>query len=482
MNDTLIEDHVVTSEMGRYIEEGLALAEKDAFKPYFEDELAIENELLKSQTAIMMETALQWAIHEGRWATEATRSAGVSGFVDQIFPVLRTAFPNLILHELVLVQPLKNRYGQIFYMDFVVGRNKGGTFTKGQKLFDHRQGYPAITDYTSESITNDVTGALAGANATFNGQTTEMPVKPNTFIMQPTHTAGTPVNIIDDGNGALVGTNVTGTLDYETGAFSITHGTSTFDIQTFTANYYTDYEINQELPTVDVQFLATGITVEEHALRYRYSMNASFDFKQEFGGKMLDGLLMSVMSQLLSAEITYLVLSDLWNMAGAAADTFSLTVPAGTTQFDHFRSIIYRINRIGNLMYLATQRAIRPTWIVCDANAAAVLQTIPAPTFQQSTIPNGTIGAHKIGTLGGINVYLDPLLQTLPNASAIGNLLIGYRGNDFLDAPYVWAPYQLLASTPETVLDDFMYRRAMMSRFGRKRLNPALVLRLDLVA
>ena len=98
-----------------------------------------------------------------------------------------------------------------------------------------------------------------------------------------------------------------------------------------------------------------------------------------------------------------------------------------------------------------------------------------------ANVPAGIVGTHKIGTLAGITVYLDPHIQTLAGASAQGNLLLGYRGTDFLDAPYVWAPYQLLVSTPETTLDDFMARKAMMSRFGRKRLNNNLILRIDLI-
>ena len=478
--DVALTEADLAFEQGQYIEEGIELTKQDRMKEYFEDELQIENETVAAQTAHMMNTMYKWVLHETETMNEATRSATVSGFVDQIFPVIRTVFPNLILHELVNVQALRQRFGQIFYMDFVVGRDKGGIYTKGQKLFDHRRGYPAITDYTSESIRSDVTGALGAPAAVFNGQTTEVPVKPNTFRMSVL-VGAVPFNVVDDGNGALSGTNITGTLDYERGAFTITHGVGNFDAQTFTADYHTDFEINQNLPTIDIQFLATSIAIEEHAIRYRYSMNAAYDFKQEFGGRQLSQMLLSTMSQLLSAEITYLVIQDLWAMAGAAATTFSMTVPAGVTRAQHYASIVYQIHQIGNLFYSATQRVTRPTWIICDANAASVLQTIPAPTFQPANVPAGIVGTHKIGTLAGITVYLDPHIQTLAGASAQGNLLLGYRGTDFLDAPYVWAPYQLLASTPETTLDDFMARKAMMSRFGRKRLNNNLILRIDLI-
>jgi len=471
----ITEEHV-ESLKGEFIEEGIRLSEKEYLKPYFEDKTAVEDEFMLAQTALQMEACRNWALNE-------TRSSDVSGYIDQIFPVLRVAYPNLVLHQLVTVQPISRKNGQIYYMDYIVGRNKGTGYTKGQKLFDHRRAYPAVTDYTSTQVPNDNVGTAPGGVAVLAGlQTTEVPVTPNTMVV--TFTIGAVAQVVyDTGNGALTNAagTITGTLDYERGTFGMTSAIGNFDAGPIVANYNTDYEVNQELPTIDIQLSATGINTEDRAIRYRYSEASAYDFSQEFGRKKLDAMFLKTMSNLFSAEITYQVLQDLWNMAGAAAVTFSLTVPAGVTRAQHYASIVYQINQIGNLLFLATQRVTSPTWIVCDANAAAVLQTIPAPTFVAANIPPQSVGTHKLGTLQGITVYRDAHIGTFVGASPRGNMLVGYRGNDWLDAAYVWAPYQLFITTPETTLDDFLKRRAAMSRYGRKELNNQLILRLALV-
>ena len=44
----------------------------------------------------------------------------------------------------------------------------------------------------------------------------------------------------------------------------------------------------------------------------------------------------------------------------------------------------------------------------------------------------------------------------------------------YVHAPYIFAPYVPLITTPVVVLDDFSARRGIVERYGQKLLNPSL--------
>jgi hypothetical protein len=85
-----------------------------------------------------------------------------------------------------------------------------------------------------------------------------------------------------------------------------------------------------------------------------------------------------------------------------------------------------------------------------------------APLFKRE----GTIqpGPHYLGTLGDFRVYKNPYYNSL-------KYLLGYKGNMFLEAGYVWAPYLPLYTTRTIVLDDMVGRFGMVQSYGRKFVN-----------
>ena len=55
-----------------------------------------------------------------------------------------------------------------------------------------------------------------------------------------------------------------------------------------------------------------------------------------------------------------------------------------------------------------------------------------------------------------------------------GNILMGFKGPDFWDAGYVWAPYQSLYMSPKDQRADLSTRQAFAMRYGKKRINTAM--------
>jgi hypothetical protein len=52
--------------------------------------------------------------------------------------------------------------------------------------------------------------------------------------------------------------------------------------------------------------------------------------------------------------------------------------------------------------------------------------------------------------------------------------LLGYKGNLFLDAGYVWAPYLPFATTQTIMMEDFVGRKGFAQSAGQRMLNSKL--------
>ena len=89
--------------------------------------------------------------------------------------------------------------------------NTAAGVTAGQQVFQN------VTDgtYASENTTVAV-GTGDGTKVTFNATLAPAPVRPSTLTV----TAGA-VSGADNGTGMIVGTGVSGTIDYATGALSV---------------------------------------------------------------------------------------------------------------------------------------------------------------------------------------------------------------------------------------------------------------------
>jgi hypothetical protein len=116
----------------------------------------------------------------------------------------------------------------------------------------------------------------------------------------------------------------------------------------------------------------------------------------------------------------------------------------------------------GNTIFGKTQRATG-TWIVCGLNVSSLIESLPG--FVPSPRPKGTRAVYKAGTLNGQwDIWKDP------NYSA-NEYLIGYQGEAMWEVGYIFAPYILAFTTATIMLDDFIGRKAIASRYGKKAVD-----------
>jgi hypothetical protein len=465
-----------------------AALKAQGFAQFFEGKHALEegkfeNWSKKSQSkaaisAIIMENTQDWL----RSMDETTRALNVGGFVDHLFPMIRAAFTNNPVMDLVSVQPMTRSLGRIFFLNYVIGQTKGSR-NKGDRVFDAVRGYQGGSTYTGEQIVGE-SGVATLASATYTGQMSYLPARRGTVTVS-IDTAGAALVATDNGNGTFTKVSGTATIssssvDYNTGIYTIVTGSALSAGLIVSNSYSYDSEISTNIPQVDFQSTSTAVQAQRRALRVRYSTDGAFDFKQEFG-EDADTTLTQGVADLIRAEVAREVVSDLWLCAGAPVTSFTIATPAGISRAEHFSDILYELTVADNAIYDATQRA-HGSWIICDVAAASIIRTIPAPVFQAAPIDNKTQGVQFIGRLNGqYDVWVDRFLSQEPGAVSTGNILMGHKGEEFWDAGYVYAPYQPLISTVAVTLDDFVTRKGLATRYAKKIVSPRQFVRISCV-
>lgn len=502
---------MILSNQGMYeaqLEAGLRLAatpeSEGGWAEYFcesaHGDLRIKDDLLRAQTALMLENAKRWMASQSRKSLdakgrividEATRSATVGGFADYIFPIIRAAFPTNPINDLVSVQPTTRRVATVVYWNWIVGKTKG-SYYQGQRLFDANTGWQdGGQNYTNEVVSGEPIPALGSAGVTNSGTLSYADgggVRPGTVrIAATTATAGAVV-FVDNGAGAFVqasGTAVTGgvsasSINYATGAWSITIGENFTTTATNTVSYRWDSEGSSNLPEIDVQITTSTAETERRALKIQYSQEAMQDIMAELGASLEPSLVQGAAEQI-NVEIARQIVSELWSATPATAPyTFNIYRPSGISQQEHFRDFVYTLNQASNGIWAATQKGYG-NWGVVDTGMANMVESLPSTVFERAPAPASVQGLHFIGTLAGqYRIYKDLHLDKLPGSSATGNMLVGYKGSQFFEAGYVWAPYQLLYSTQPVTLSDFLTQRGIASRYATKMVNPSMFTRIQL--
>jgi hypothetical protein len=118
-----------------------------------------------------------------------------------------------------------------------------------------------------------------------------------------------------------------------------------------------------------------------------------------------------------------------------------------------------------NNIFSKTLRAFA-NFIVTGNQGARVIRQLgdhfkPAGDLSSLT-PTGPI---VLGTLDGRTVVQDPFLAT-------GTYFLGYKGDDFLQSSFIYAPYIPLFSTATLITSDLIAQKGFLSSAGYKVTQP----------
>lgn len=385
---------------------------------------------------------------------EATNSSNIPSktyFMDMLTAVV----PNLIAPDIVSTQALESKAGMISYLRFTYGSDKGTT--KAGTMFNNSL-YTGRSDqyYTSREIVEEA--VTDSVNFEY------VPILPGTVTVSlPDGTQYT-----DDGQGNLInplnpGTSV-GTINYATGAFTCA---TAIDGTTAAYEYNNEQVPDLQVPEINMSLAQIPIFAKSRKLAAYWGFDAAYDLKQQYGAEILD-----VMSAQASGEIAHEIDTEictkLVNLASAGQElTWSKIPPHGVNVVDHYDSFWVRLTEGAKIIFNATQR-VQPNFIVMGSNVSAVVECMR--NFD-ATGSSDAVGPHFIGTLGGrYKCYVVPLLD--PDV-----FVMGYKGTNFLETGFVYAPYMPVLSTDVLMPADFRGQQGYATSYGTKMVNGKMYLR-----
>jgi hypothetical protein len=107
-------------------------------------------------------------------------------------------------------------------------------------------------------------------------------------------------------------------------------------------------------------------------------------------------------------------------------------------------------------------------FIVASPDVCTILESIPAFTVSaDKDAKSFAAGVTQVGSIANrYTVYKNPYMTE-------NVMLLGYKGNNFLETGAVYAPYVPLILTPLVYdPDNFTPRRGVMTRYAKKLVRP----------
>ena len=239
------------------------------------------------------------------------------------------------------------------------------------------------------------------------------------------------------------------------------------------------------IPEINVQMRSEAIVAKTRKLKAQWTPEFSQDLNA-FHSLDAEAELTSILSEYISLETDLEILDMLiqnvptnqveyWSAQVGTTVTATALTPNGAnsglyyTQMSWFQTLGIKLQKISNIIHQRTLRG-GANFIVISPTVATVLESIPgfaADTDGDSAKMSYAFGVQKIGQLNSrYKVYKNPYM--LENT-----ILMGFRGNQFLESGAVYAPYVPLIMTP-LVYDPntFTPRKGIMTRYAKKMVRP----------
>ena len=243
-------------------------------------------------------------------------------------------------------------------------------------------------------------------------------------------------------------------------------------------------EVQQQIPEIDIKVDSTAVTAITKKLKAKWSPELAQDLNA-YHNLDAEVELTSILSEQIALELDQEILSDL--VAGATAGklywsrrpgkfldrntgadiTNSLAPTFTGTVSEWYETLLETINDLSARMHRKTLRG-GANFIVCSPEVASLLEFTAG--FKASVKPDddqGSWGATNVGSLSRkMDIYVDPYF--IRNV-----ILVGRKGNSFLESGYVYAPYVPLQVTPTIFgTEDFVPRKGVMTRYAKKMVRP----------
>lgn len=373
---------------------------------------------------------------------EADGNIGNLGRVPDIaLDVLSVVYGTSIMPLIASVQPIDEQNGLVYFKS-VKAEDTRGNMTAGDLARDPRVIGKTPQNYASNQINSEQLGTVAsavtaGTTQTVTGTLVVPPVTPQTVRI----TIGEPASVVafgmDDGNGVIVGSGVSGTVNYTTGAVSLSVSAVCESGTKVYVNYRTNFEIADDIPQMQSYYGTHQVQAKVFALKSTLGMLQNYAMQKRFGIVAEDEIARDLIGEI-NAEIG----ADLIRLAhnnAAAIDDWNQSWSAGESWFLHKQSLSDHLALLDQKIAASAGRGEANFYIV-GSMAASIFQTLPGFT----KISDGTaFGPSVFGTINGKTIIRVPEQAVLDANEVIGI----WKGVSPFESALVYAPYMPLVLT-----------------------------------
>jgi len=362
-----------------------------------------------------------------------------------LIPMIRRTFPELISNEIVGVQPMAGPVGLAFALRY---------------------------KYDTTGLGNG--GVDVGSGNALNPY---------------------PHNTVSNANGSELGYQFIDTRFTGTSSSYLTGGAGwNFNAQDQgVAEVLRNFEIQNNIPQVNVSFEKTAVEAGTRRLGARWSVELEQDLKN-MNGIDIDAEITNAMSYEIQAEIDRemimrMIQSAINAGAGAGFSTWSPASADGRWLVERNRDFYQRLIIEANRIAVRNRRGAA-NFIVATPRVCAILEMLPE--FQwvpvQGDVNTQPVGIAKVGSVGGrFTVYRDTRTEA-QNSTLYGNqgytggytntgsqnavqnsieyALLGYKGSEFYDTGIIYCPYIPIMVQRTIGPNDFAPRVGLLTRYG----------------
>ena len=241
-----------------------------------------------------------------------------------------------------------------------------------------------------------------------------------------------------------------------------------------------NYTTPLDIPEIDLELKSEAIVAKTRKLKAVWTPELAQDLNA-YHSIDAEAELTSMLSDYISLEIDLEILDMLksnaltteywsttvgeeyvqgnWSNIGGASNAY--------TKNAWFQTLGVKLNKVSNKIHQLTLRG-GANFIVASPDVCTILESIPGFVVNaDKDAMQFAAGVTAVGSMSNrYTVYKNPYMTS-------NEILMGYRGNNFLETGAVYAPYVPLIMTP-LVYDpqNFTPRRGVMTRYARKMVRP----------
>jgi hypothetical protein len=458
-------------------------------------------------------------------ATGTGTAAGSEEWSGVALPLVRRIFGEIASKEFVSVQPMNLPSGLIFFLDFKYGSNVGNFQNEAGSLFGNsgslgfgRTGEVAGGLYGNGRYSYSINelgergdagkieigfdtslSASLAAGQIFKVTVTKANLDlgadfeavssfevtgsgVHSTLSQFNYVSGNNVVLFVSAsdNGAVGGKYVfysAQPVDFNRGDFedrAPLNGTGT--------NTGIDAGTDLAIPEIDLELKSEAIVAKTRKLKAVWTpelaqdLNAyhSIDAEAELTSMLSDYISLEIDLEILDMLKANALTTEYWSSNvgeeyNAAANSWSNIGGSSNayTKNAWFQTLGVKLNKVSNKIHQLTLRG-GANFIVASPDVCTILESIPG--FVVSADKDSMKFAAGVSAVGSMSnrytVYKNPYMTS-------NEILMGFRGNNFLETGAVYAPYVPLIMTP-LVYDpqNFTPRRGVMTRYAKKMVRP----------